>query len=132
MDNRIINIFGLRLFYDKLLKRHCSAPVVPIVSTNNESVIDLKKGAVFQVESLSETTTFSIINAPKNVTTSFMLVLKSNGLAVTWPYHIKWSQGLAPQLSSTNEDVLVFFTLDEGFTWYGVMLIKDAVRGLVI
>jgi hypothetical protein len=50
----------------------------------------------------------------------FSLKLVNGGSAAqTWPASVDWPSATAPTLTASGTDVLVFFTVDGGTTWYG-------------
>lgn len=94
----------------------------------SSAVADLSTGEVFSY-TVTGTVTFTFTNTPATADTSsgFVLELTNGGSStVTWPASVDWPLGVAPTLTTTGVDVLVFVTLDNGTTWRGVLAIKDS------
>ncbi len=88
-------------------------------AVSGESVtLDLKKANNFS-HSVSADTAFTIL---ANAGTSFQLgtlVLTNGGaFTVTWPSSFKWADGAPPTLMESGIDVITFFTIDNGKTYY--------------
>lgn len=83
--------------------------------------IDLESGNVVSGTVDTSTTTFTFSNPPATGTCgSFTLILTNGGSqTVNWPASVTWAGGTAPTLTASGVDVLTFFTLDAGTTWYG-------------
>lgn len=83
--------------------------------------IDLTLGNVVSATSIGAITSMAISNVPASGTcASFSLVAINFGaFAVAWPSGTKWPGGSVPTLTATGTDILVFFTVDGGTTWYG-------------
>jgi hypothetical protein len=57
----------------------------------------------------------------------FILELTNGGAhTMTWPASVDWPAGVAPSLTSSGVDVLVFVTRDGGTTWRGVLSMRDS------
>lgn len=88
--------------------------------------LDLENGNVFEVE-MDQDTTFTFSNPPASGTTgSFTLILKQDsngGWDATWPGTVDWEAGTIPTLSNAANliDILSFFTVDGGTTWFGFL-----------
>lgn len=51
------------------------------------------------------------------------LVLSNGGaFTVTWPSNFKWSDGTPPSLMASGIDVITFFTIDKGITFYAAQV----------
>lgn len=93
-------------------------------NTGTAYAINLSTGNVFEL-TLTGNCTFTFTNPPASGKTgSFTLILKQDATGSrtrTWPASVKWPGGVAPTLSTTANrvDILTFFTLDGGTTWYG-------------
>lgn len=85
--------------------------------------IDLTLGNVVSGTVDTSTTTFTFSNPSASGTCcSFTLVLTNGGSqTVNWPASVDWSGAAAPVLTASGVDVLTFFTLDGGTTWYGFL-----------
>jgi len=87
--------------------------------------IDLTLGNIVTA-TVTGNTTFSFTNpsVTAGTSSSFTLILQNGGaFAVTWPSgsppETWWGGGAAPSLTSAGYDVITFFTVDGGSTWYG-------------
>jgi hypothetical protein len=55
-----------------------------------------------------------------------VLELTNGGaFAITWPGSVDWPGGVAPTLTASGKDQLVFTTRDAGTTWLGFVAGKD-------
>lgn len=77
---------------------------------------------------VSGATAFTFSNpAAAGFAGGFMLELTNGGAsAVSWPASVRWAGGVAPVLTASGVDVLVFFTDDSGANWRGSVAIKDS------
>ena len=84
--------------------------------------IELTTANNFQ-RTVTSATTFIFNNPPAGPRAfGFTLVLVNGGSqVVTWPGSIAWAGGVAPALSATGTDILVFYTYDGGSTYYGFL-----------
>lgn len=96
-----------------------------ITSTSGAAEIDCEAGTVFSII-LSEATTFTFSNPPASGTAyGFSLRVKQDAsgsaYGITWPSTVKWPEATEPNLSiiANQVDQLVFYTDDNGATWYG-------------
>lgn len=95
-------------------------------SAMTTSEVDLSKGVVFS-KTISADTTFTFINVPSGRAATLNIILTNGGFAaITWPTSVKWTDGVAPTLTSSGVDVLTFMTPDGGTTWYGTLAITNA------
>ena len=95
------------------------AIVEKLTSLSGTSVsLDLKTANNF-THSVTGNTTFTVA---ANVGSSFQLgtlVLTNGGsFTVTWPSSFKWADGAPPSLMESGIDVITFFTVDGGVTYY--------------
>ena len=94
-----------------------------VTSTGGAATLNCQDGNVFS-HTLTEDVTYTFSNAPASGR-SFGFVLKvvqdSTARTITWPASVDWAGATAPTLStgSGDVDVFVFFTVDNGTTWYG-------------
>lgn len=96
------------------------------VLSGTTPVIDCSLGNSFEL-TLSGDTTFTTSNKP-GVGQAFVFALtvkqdaSASGYLVTWFDTITWASGSVPTLTATAnaEDVFVFYTKDQGVTWFGV------------
>lgn len=80
-------------------------------------------GNVFAVSLNANITSLTFTNVPTTGNSyAVTLSLTADGTArtVTWGASIKWPNGIAPTLTSTNNkvDTFVLYTFDAGTTWY--------------
>jgi hypothetical protein len=102
-----------------------------VTSSSNATTINCEAGNVFS-HTLSENTTFTFSNPPSNGT-AYVFSLKivqdasASGYTVTWPSSVDWPDATAPTLTSTasSVDQFVFYTHDNGTTWYGFVAGQD-------
>lgn len=95
-------------------------------SAMTTSEVDLSKGVVFS-KTISADTTFIFINVPSGRAATLNIILTNGGsAAITWPTSVKWTDGVAPTLTSSGVDVLTFMTPNGGTTWYGTLAIANA------
>jgi len=73
-------------------------------------------------------TTFAFSNPPASAAGGFILELTNGGSStVNWPASVtKWPGGVAPTLTASGVDVLVFVTDDSGTTWRGIASMLDS------
>jgi hypothetical protein len=84
--------------------------------------IDLNTANNFS-RTVTSTTTFTFSNPPTGKAFGFTLALTNGGSAViTWPATVNWSSGVAPSLSSSGIDILLFYTYDGGTSYYGFLV----------
>lgn len=88
--------------------------------------IDLSLGNHF-TKTLTANTTFTLINVPTTGTfMSFILELTNAGAySLTWWANVKWPSGVAPTLTSSGRDVIMFFTHNAGTTWTAILAGRD-------
>lgn len=87
-----------------------TAPTVNLSTSNNFSL------------TTSGNTTFTFSNPPSSgATVGFTLKITAGGThTLTWPNSVDWAGGSAPAAPASGEtDVLVFYTVDGGTTYYG-------------
>lgn len=90
-------------------------------SISGAQSIDFSLGNVMTA-TISGATTFSFSNAFASRACTVMLILTNGGSNITWPGSgtLKWPGGVIPTLSASGVDILMFTTLDNGTTVYGV------------
>jgi len=76
----------------------------------------------------SGNTTFTFASVTSGRSVGFVLKLTAGGgHTITWPSSVDWAGGTAPDAPASGEtDVLVFYTVDGGTNWYGVLSIDAA------
>jgi hypothetical protein len=107
------------------IKDYAEVVTAPTISTGT-LVLDLENGNVFDVALNANITTLTISNPPTSGRAgSFTLVLTADGTprSVTWGAAVKWPDGAAPTLTSTNgkKDVIVMTTFNAGTDWLAVV-----------
>ena len=94
-----------------------------VVAASN---IDLKLASVYS-KTITANTTFTLSNLPASGKCQSLTLLLTNGGAFTvtlWS-GVKWSGGTVPTLTAAGLDILEFFTIDGGTTWYASRSGKD-------
>jgi len=109
---------------------YCLKDYKEVVATNATATgtvsLDLNDGNIHEV-TLTGNTTFTFDNpvaSGKASNLTITLSQDSHGShTTTWPSSIKWVGGTAPTLTTTASavDVLTFYTMDNGTTWYGFL-----------
>lgn len=96
-------------------------------SVSGSTTINLELGN-YITATITGTTTFIFSNPPASAAGGFILELTNGGSAtVNWPAIVtKWPSGVAPTLTISGVDVLVFVTDDNGGTWRGVASMLDS------
>ena len=94
-----------------------------VTSTSNATTCNMQDGTNFS-HTLTDNTTFTFSNpASSGKVSAFTLKIvqdaSASGYTVTWPASVDWPSATAPTLTASGTDVLVFFTVDGGTTWYG-------------
>jgi hypothetical protein len=77
-------------------------------------------------KTIMTTTTFTITGTPASgLVSSFMLQLINGGSqTINWWSGVKWPSATAPGLSVSGTDVLSFYTINGGTTWFGFLIGK--------
>lgn len=77
--------------------------------------------ANFFTATLDQNSTFTFSNPPASGDFGCFVLQLTNGGAFTlnWPASVDWAGGIAPVLSVSGVDQLVFTTSNAGTTWYG-------------
>jgi hypothetical protein len=92
-------------------------------NTSTTETVDLANGTVHRVV-LDDNCTLTFSGATSGSGYSFTLIVVQDGTGgrtVTWPGSVDWAASTAPTLSTAVNavDVLTFFTVDGGTTWFG-------------
>jgi len=100
-----------------------------ITSSSGTATINCQDGNVFS-HTLTEDVTYTFSNAPASGRAfgfTLKVVQDSTARTITWPAAVDWAGATAPTLStgSGDVDVFVFFTVDNGTTWYGFTAGQD-------
>jgi hypothetical protein len=82
--------------------------------------IDLHDGDTVSATVSTSTQTFTFSNPPGTGYKGELTLVLTNGgsQTINWPASVDW-EGAAPTLTASGIDVLYFFTIDGGTTWYG-------------
>lgn len=75
------------------------------------------------VHTVTEATTFTVAAKNSDGFQLGTLVLTNGGaFTVTWPSSFKWADGAPPSLMESGIDVITFFTVDGGVTYYAAQV----------
>ena len=84
------------------------------------TTVDLNDGnSVTATVTGAVTWTFSNPTASDEMCGFSLKLVNGGSAAQTWPASVDWPSATAPTLTASGTDVLVFFTVDGGTTWYG-------------
>ena len=87
--------------------------------SSNETALDCSQATCF-IKTVSENISFTFTNVPEDTACCVTLILKNGGnYTVQWPSGVKWTENIAPVLTSNGTDVLTFITGTGGNVWYG-------------
>lgn len=113
------NSFGFNEQYQMKIKDYSEA-VSALGSVSGATAMNMQNGNVFSA-TITGVTTFSVTNVPASGTCASISLILTNGgsSTVNWMTGTKWPTGIAPTLTVAGIDILVFFTVDAGTTWYG-------------
>lgn len=90
--------------------------------TGEAVVLDLKTSNNF-THAVAADTTFTVTAHAGSSFQLGTLVLTNGGTsAVTWPDSFKWADGVPPSLMASGVDVITFFTIDGGETYYAAQV----------
>jgi hypothetical protein len=91
-----------------------------IGNTGASRTFDLEVANSFSA-TLDQNSTFTFSNPPASGRFgTFVLELTNGGaFTITWPSSVDWPFGIAPTLTTSGKDILVFTTRDAGTNWYG-------------
>jgi len=92
------------------------------LGTGGSTSIDLTSANNFEY-TVNATSTISFTNSPTAPKAfGFTLVLNNGGSqSITWPTGTLWAGGIAPALTASGTDILVFYTYDGGVSYYGFL-----------
>ena len=92
------------------------------LGTGGSTSIDLTSANNFEY-TVNGTSTISFTNSPAAPKAfGFTLVLNNGGAhTITWPAGVLWAGGVAPALTASGTDILVFYTYDGGVSYYGFL-----------
>ena len=97
-------------------------------SAGGARTIDLEDGNSFSATVSASTVTWTFSNpTASDELCGFTLVQVNGGSqTVNWPGSVDWAGGTAPTLTSSGTDILVFFTIDGGTIWHGMVASTDS------
>jgi hypothetical protein len=99
-------------------------------SVTGATTLDLSTTNIYNL-TLTGNITVTLSNPPASGTLySVMMIVKQDGTGsrtITWPASVKWPNASAPTLSTAANavDVLNFFTVDGGTTYYGSLSLAN-------
>ncbi len=96
-------------------------------SAGGTRTADFSAGNVVTATVATSANTFAVTNPPATgIYGGFTLILTNGGSqTVTWMTTTIWGGGVAPTLTASGVDVLTFFTINGGTTWYGFLVGAD-------
>jgi hypothetical protein len=96
------------------------------VTAVSASAIDCSQGNYF-TKTASSGLTWTFTNVPASGAYVAVLELTNGGTGTqTWPAAVKWPSGVAPVLTTSGVDLLVFITDDGGTIWRGLQSMRDS------
>lgn len=108
------------------LNKYLGIKTITTAITANDLIIDCKKGNTFKINMNQNITSISFINWPpievsQRITLYITQAAPGNFTISGWPTGVKWSQGMIPILTGTENsvDCLIFDSFDSGTTIYG-------------
>lgn len=117
------NSFGFNQQYQMQVNDYAETVNILGNVSGGTLTINLTLGNVVTATATANITTVTLSNVPSSGLCSSFTLLATNfgAFTVTWPASFKWPSGTAPTLTSSGVDVLVFFTVNGGTTWYGML-----------
>lgn len=108
---------------EKLIIKNYVETLNPIGNTGAAATIDLANGN-FVTATLTDNCVFTFTTGITTGASAFTIVLSQDAVgnrAVTWPVTVDWPQGSNPGITTAANavDIFVFFSADNGSTWYG-------------
>ncbi len=125
------NLDGQDKEIQKVILKDYAELTVANAAAGTTETLDIEAGNVFHM-TLDENITFTFSNPiASDDMTSFTLILTQDGSGtnvVTWPASVDWAGGSAPTLITTagTVSILVFFTIDGGTIWHGMLGSSDS------
>jgi hypothetical protein len=93
-----------------------------VLGTGGSVTLNLSTANNF-TRTVNANTTFTFSNAPIARAYGFTIALTNAGAyVITWPNTVRWAGATAPILTSAGTDVLTFYTLDGGNSYYGFLI----------
>jgi hypothetical protein len=95
--------------------------------TSGSANMDLNGSDAFQI-TCTATTTLSFSNTPTSGKAKYVSLEIINGGAftVTWPTNTRWPGGIAPTLTTSGTDMVVFYTDDGGSNYRAALVQRDS------
>jgi len=124
--NAVDNVISRPRFTD-----YAETYTTPTISAGTLA-LNIANGNVFRVSRNANISTVTISNpSGTGNACSFTLIFDANGTSYTiaWPAAVKWPAGVAPTITTTSgrSDVFVFYTNNEGTTWYAMTAAQNLV-----
>lgn len=96
-------------------------------NTGATRTLDLNDANFFSA-TLDQACTFTFSDpAASGDLCGFVLALTNGGaFTITWPASVNWAGGVAPDLTVSGLDILVFITYDAGTNWNGMVASTDS------
>ena len=101
--------------------RGMNGPVEVVAGTS----VDLSL-ANYHKKTITENTNFTFDNTPEPGVLFFMEITNGGAHTVNWPVTTRWSNGVAPTLTTLGTDILSFMTVDSGMSWHGTLISRDS------
>jgi hypothetical protein len=121
-----IKIQGSEILGDNRNITNYAVTLNSLGSISGSQTIDLTAGNYISATATGSITwTFS--NPSASHASGFVLELTNGGSAAQiWPISVRWPGGIAPTLTTSGVDILVFVTDDAGTNWRGVASMLDS------
>jgi hypothetical protein len=88
--------------------------------------IDCLYGNHFNIQ-VSNNTYLYIQNQPYAKSYSFLLQVNHSSGVIYWPSNVRWSNGIAPTLTTGKKHLFVFIYDDENNVWRGASIVNYTV-----
>lgn len=90
--------------------------------TGEAVVLDLKTSNNFTHAVAADTTFTVTAHAGSSFQLGTLVLTNGGAFTVTWPDSFKWADGVPPSLMAGGVDVITFFTIDGGETYYAAQV----------
>lgn len=90
--------------------------------TGEAVVLDLKTSNNFTHAVAADTTFTVTAHADSSFQLGTLVLTNGGAFTVTWPDSFKWADGVPPSLMAGGVDVITFFTIDGGETYYAAQV----------
>lgn len=94
--------------------------------TGEAVVLDLKTANNFTHAVAADTTFTVMAHAGSSFQLGTLVLTNGGAFTVTWPDSFKWADGVPPSLMADGVDVITFFTIDGGETYYAAQVMTGA------